>query len=101
MAYGFTEDAITTTRGVAEATGADLPQKRSQKLPPLFLGPSPMTNSEGLAETSEAGSGGKTKDENPTHPKQNLGENLLQINVYLDNLSEQIIATTATYAPVI
>ena len=86
MDYGFAEDVTTTTTGVAEATGA---------------GSRTSTTKEVVAETSGAGSGGKTKNENPTHPKQNLGENLLQINVYLDNLSEQIIATTATYAPVI
>ena len=50
--------------------------------------------------TQGSGSGGNTNNGLPTPPKPKLGENLLQINVYLDNLSEQIIATTATYAPV-
>ena len=54
----------------------------------------------GVAATTKAKSEDKTEKGLPTPQIPKLGENLLQINVYLDNLSEQIIATTATYAPV-
>ena len=72
--FGFTSEESTTTSGEA-TTGGNANARNGQ--------------------------GGNTgNDGPPTPPIPKLGENLLQINVYLDTLSEQIIATTATYAGV-
>ena len=70
--YGFSSDESTTTTSGDGTTGGNAIVRNQQ-------------GDRGL----------------PTPPIPKLGENLLQINVYLDTLSEQIIATTATYAGVI
>lgn len=71
--YGFSSEENTTTSGEAQTGGNSNPRNEQ---------------------------GGNTMNGLPTPPIPKLGENLLQINVYLDTLSEQIIATTATYAGV-
>ena len=78
--YGFTTtEDTTTTSGDAEAVA---------------------TAAEARPNEQKTQQGGNTNNGLPTPPVPKLGENLLQINVYLDTLSEQIIATTATYSMV-
>ena len=76
--YGFTttEETTTTTTTTTTTKGARSNEQKTTAEP-------------------------NTKTGLPKPPEPKLGENLLQINVYLDTLSEQIIATTATYSMVI